>query len=214
MYKHIFSGSLSIDDAIFLRNKCPKEDLYIIDSIIRSQNLQSHISYTQLNVIINTLTKLKYKEECTKYLDELNIIKKYNNCTQQDKTGYIDAITDVITKIISMKQTDDSYVDLPKIEKECPHCGKMNKAPLGTKYIVCGIDTMGILPIDNVGNSCLNDWCFSCGKKLCKNWYEHKLYEEENRTHNNVCCKQHAIKHNNNYPNDYCQCNQYQPIHF
>lgn len=211
IYKHIFSGASSIDDIIFLRSKCPVEDYQIIDSITRSQNFQQCISNIQMNKIIKTLVSLKYKDECNKYLDEFKN-KKYNNCLQFDQSNYNSAQTDTFAKIISTKLIDESYIDFPKIEKECPHCGRINKAPFGTKYIVCGIDTMGIFPMDNFDNACLNDWCFTCGKKLCKNWYTNQLYDEANRTHDKNCCKIHALKYNNQYPLEYCQCFRHNEI--
>lgn len=205
IYKHIFSGASTIDDIIFLRGKCPKEDYPLIDSITRTQNLQQCISNTQMNKIVETLVSLKFKDECVKYLDEFKN-KKYNICQQFEQTNYNAAQTETFSRILSTKSLDESYIELPKMEKACPHCGRINKAPFGTKYIVCGIDTMGILPIDNLDNACLNDWCFACGKKLCKNWYTNQLYDEANRTHDENCCRIHALNHKNQYPAEYCQC--------
>jgi hypothetical protein len=204
-YKHIFSGVATVEDVIFLRNKCPKEDYELIDCITRSLELQPCISNVKMNNIVDTLTGMRYKEDCKKYLDGLDNMKKYTYF-EQSQSNYCMAQTEAFGKIIATKSLDDTYIDLPKIEKKCPHCGRLNKAPFGTKYIVCGIDTMGVLPINNFGNTCLNDWCFLCGKKLCKHWYTHQLYDEFNRKHDNTCCANHATQNNFRYPDDYCQC--------
>lgn len=197
MYKHLFSGVMSNDDIIFLRTKCPIEDYPIIDNIIRTFCGTQSISYEQMTKIINILTKLKYKEECNEYLEN---IKTMNN----RRVVFTQTQQDVFNKIISTKPFDDSYIDLPSIEKPCPHCGQVNTAKIGTSYIVCGIDSKGIIPIGC--GYCFNDWCFMCGKKLCKNWYKNELYNEKNRIHNGTCCHNHAVLNNSNYLNDYCRC--------
>lgn len=226
-YKHIFSGASTNDDIIFLRNKCPNEDLEIVDTVIRClgthrlrpdidttvdatqhQQLKQRFSISQMVNVVNKLSTLKYKEDCTKYLDDI-----MNTNYAIDGTGQCQIQMDTVNKIISAKPTDTSFISLPKIDKECPHCGRINTAPLGTKYIVCGIDTLGILPMDNFENVCLNDWCFACGKKLCKNWYKNQLYNEHNRKHDGSCCMEHALKTGGDYPNDYCQCHKKYAMH-
>ena len=211
-YKNIFSGAISIDDMIFLRNKCPECDYYIIDSITGTHLPQSYVGCTQMNKIVEHLVSLKYKEECTKYLEDYINNIAYSSIHRAKTKNFTNAQNDTITKIISMKPKDETIINLPNIEKACPHCGRINKAPIGTKYIVCGIDSLGITPIDNFDNACLNDWCFSCGKKLCKNWYADKLYDEKNRTHTAECCKKHASEHGRTYQTEYCQCSKYDSI--
>lgn len=159
----------------------------------RTSNLYK-ISCIQMNEIIKILSELKYREDCEKYL---NTIPSYKKDTAQ---------TNIFSKILSTKPHDDSFIDLPQVEKACPHCGKINSAPLGTTYIVCGVDTCGLLPINNYDDNCLNDWCFMCGKKLCKNWNSDNLFVKANRIHNGECCKKHAELKGFNYPADYCQC--------
>lgn len=236
MYKHIFSGAMSLDDTLFLRRKCPKEDHSIVDTIIRTaypqysscntskndtkenQGNTTCIGIENMHNIINVLNTFTCKDECVAYLKKVGVINKcirYDaqlfpvlSVAQLEKTMTIcDKIQlDTIGRIVASKQDKYEYIDLPKIGKKCPHCGKMNYALLGTRYIVCGIDMDGILPINNVDTSCLNDWCFECGKKLCKNWYSDKLYDIPNRVHTIRCCLDHAMKNGFQYPIDYCQC--------
>jgi hypothetical protein len=226
-YKNIFDGISTIDDINFLKEKCPKEDMKIIDSVIYSKVLNAELSIIQMNNLIKTLSEMKYKEICMKYIDDFkkNLLYKITNQYNETNSQYVyktfienknnilscrQLQNDIITKIISSKINDYTYIDLPKIDRECPHCGKNNKAKFGTEYIICGIDTLGIVPIQNGedNGACHNDWCFKCGKKLCKNWYKHELFVENNRTHNDICCKMHSLENNFKYPDDYCQCNR------
>ena len=68
-------------------------------------------------------------------------------------------------------------------------------------YVICGYGTKGF---DWQG--CGFDWCFQCGKKLCKCWNVNHLYNLKNRFHNSKCCRSHALKTGGLYPDDYCQC--------
>jgi len=140
-------------------------------------------------------------------IDEIN---KINNC--EDAYNYIKTIGDMfdeaqsntILRIINEKPPKQ------KIEKKnfnlfttkkCPHCGMSKTASLFTSYVICGYTENGI---DNVG--CYKDWCFKCGKKLCKEWIKDNLHVEINRKHDGICCKLHAKENGENYLNDYCQC--------
>lgn len=211
-YKHIFSGASTIDDIKFIKDKCPPEDYPLIDAIIRSIYIQHHFGFSKMNEIIKVLGTHKYREESEKYIDGLkqtpsnNTIVLLNNYSNICELQHIQ--DEIFAKIINTKPVNETYIDLPKIDNKCPHCGRLNSAPLGTTYIVCGVDVSGVLPIDNYDESCLNDWCFSCGKRLCKNWYTDELYNKTNRIHDNLCCKIHARKNNLQYPEDYCQCSR------
>lgn len=89
------------------------------------------------------------------------------------------------------------------ITKKCPHCNINTTLPDNTYYVVCGYTD------SNRGydwNGCCNDWCFNCGKMLCKNWERDSLHLESNRMHDDECCREHAKRHNKNYKKDYCHC--------
>lgn len=187
-----------MEDIIFLKTKFPLEDYNIIDSITRTnifinQNM-NRIGCVKMKEIIYNLTSFKYRDDCEKYLGTL---QSYCKTSEQES---------IINKIVNSKPYDTNFIEFPKIEKPCPHCGKINSASLDTTYIICGVDLNGIVPINNYENYCNNDWCFSCGKRLCKNWFGDELFDEKNRKHTKECCREHARKNDLKYPDDYCQC--------
>jgi hypothetical protein len=87
--------------------------------------------------------------------------------------------------------------------KECPHCSMTYFGSENLTHVICGY-TDNHQGYDWKG--CTKDWCFSCGKKLCKSWNDDKLYLEPNRIHNSECCKKYAADNFESYEN-YCQCN-------
>lgn len=91
------------------------------------------------------------------------------------------------------------------IVKYCPHqgCGKPYQGTNETKYVICGYDN-DIRGYDWIG--CQRDWCFLCGKILCKMWVTHQLDVDCNRIHDSECCKKHSIDNKKSYLTDYCQC--------
>jgi len=90
------------------------------------------------------------------------------------------------------------------LAKSCPHCAHTISMPEKTNYIICGYQN-SILGYDWSG--CGRDWCFSCGKMLCKKWESDKLHLQMNRTHDDECCSKHAKDNGYVYPDDYCKCN-------
>lgn len=194
-YKNIFSGADSIDDITFLRSKCPKDDLPIVDSVIATKELRSGYGFTSTNNIIEMTSKIKYKNDVEKYI--ASQINSYNKIEPYQQA--------VFEKIKSRKPYNVTYLNTIQLEKQCPHCGLSNKANLSTEYVICGVDMNGITAMD-FENGCLNDWCFMCGKKLCKNWCKDNLHDPINRRHDGDCCKRHAMKTGRKYPDDYCVC--------
>jgi hypothetical protein len=196
-----FDGCICDDTADYMQQKCDNK-----------------IGCIKMLEIIKKMNKLKYREDCIQYLidvingkmEDSDKIKYKGNCEKflifvmNKKVNKHQK--NILFKIISKKPHDESYIGIMYIEGICPHCQKKNKAPFGTEYIVCGVDPEGLLPINDNDGSCLNDWCFDCGKKLCKNWDRDNLYDERNRMHDQLCCKKHAKINHFNYPLDYCQC--------
>lgn len=90
-----------------------------------------------------------------------------------------------------------------KIIKNCPHCNNSGVYDENKDYVICGYDEKGF---DWQGCGC--DWCFECGKRLCKNWDTHQLFNVYNRFHNGKCCKNHAFQKGLNYLEEYCFCNK------
>jgi len=98
------------------------------------------------------------------------------------------------------KITKEKNILLDLITKKCPHCGSLFNGTSDTKYVICGYNEGGY---DWLG--CKKDWCFKCGKKLCKSWDDDILYEERNRIHNKDCCLRFAIEHKIDVC-EMCQC--------
>jgi hypothetical protein len=213
-YKHIFSCLETKDDVDIIRSKCPVNDYPIIDSIISSITFKQQLGFNATTNLIEKIIKMKYRNEIEKYLLDLNV-------TRQSGLGMLGSTLSSVThdmifdpiqqsifdKIKTRKNYDVSYVHTLLIEKPCPHCGLIKKAPFGTSYVVCGVDSRGIISID-FDNGCLNDWCFECGKKLCKNWCKDALHNQTNRVHSIECCSAHANENGFTYPDDYCICKE------
>jgi len=90
------------------------------------------------------------------------------------------------------------------IVKKCPHCDKEHRGTINTQYVICGFDDDNNKGL-NWDGYCWRDWCFVCGKKLCKSWGDDQLFLEPNRIHNNHCCKDRAPTPES-YATEYCAC--------
>jgi hypothetical protein len=195
-YKNVFSGAIGEDDMNYIRQRCSVEDLSIVDMIIRTNNEKQKcskikkVSHKLMFDIMNDINQMKYVDEVQEYLNNC-INNKYELNNVQQK---------VIDDIIATRSS--TYVNA-NLVKKCPHCGKEWKLPLSTIYTVCGVDPNGKQPI---GDGCLKDWCYLCGKRLCKRWDIDKLYELQNREHNDFCCREHASKNKLDYEENYCHC--------
>ena len=136
-------------------------------------NCISDIKFIEL---IDTITNEKYKEDIYAIFEN-----KIQFNTVQKKT---------LDRIIKNKPNqkldiyDNSKKKIIQKNKNCPHCGHINTSYKDNVYIVCGYTNKGY---DLEG--CANDWCFGCGKRLCKNWMTHDLFMITNRFHNGKCCK-------------------------
>lgn len=153
-------------------------------------------------------TYIEVIENLTSYNDALRI---YDNI--RGKTNDVAQIN-TLNRVMKNKKidTNDLRVDQEgtdancpaKIYKPCPHCDRILMGDDKTKYIICGYSKKGF---DWKG--CGRDWCFQCGKKLCKCWNIDFLFDTNNRYHNNKCCKYFAHKIGDTYEKDYCQCKEF-----
>lgn len=193
--KHICEGFITKDDAIKYNNN---KNIDIINNI-------------------TTYEKALSFDEFMEYLGEIHNETNYNKCLmiynkiEQMSTNTPQLITtirlmrnkyDICSKYIINNEREeiiDDGVYHIKIMK-CPHCGNRNKSLSKTNYIICGYNERGY---DESG--CGKDWCFKCGKILCKNWKDHELNLMTNRYHDAKCCIKHAKKYDASYDN-YCQC--------
>ena len=186
LFKHVLSGCKNSNDALLLlqiyaknNNDCKK---YILPMI----NGKKYTNTIDIEKIISTMNK--YKNENLKQLYSYD----HGDAFQHR----------ILNKIIHTNK--EIKMKTITITKYCPHCSRQFTSNNKMTYVVCGYYN------DHNGydwKGCQNDWCFSCGKKLCHSWNDNKLYLELNRHHNNECCKNHALKNKKDYENDYCQCN-------
>lgn len=198
-FSYILSGCRTIIDAYFFAdkyiNKNP-EMKQIILSMINGKRYDSILDFNKIKFMIEQITKHKYSDDINEILNqcdiELNIPKIYD--TIQTKT---------FTRIMNSKIQKTNHIEPATLLKNCPHCNHNYIGNINSTYVVCGYSNSRT-GFDYEG--CGKDWCFACGKMLCKNWGENQLYNKNNRTHDEYCCKTHSIEHNNSYPNDYCMC--------
>jgi len=125
---------------------------------------------------------------------------------KMEKLTNDDVMKSVMTKLLNKKKNKKYkfFNEFAKvITKKCPHCNNQLTSRYGTDYVICGYQntTNGY---DWIG--CGKDWCFQCGKMLCKKWETHKLHCESNRSHDEKCCSQHANEHGKKYLTEYCYC--------
>lgn len=203
-YKYIISGLKTIQDCFLLLEKLNIKGwernllLSMIEGKRETKICEKYIDYSLLKEIIRDLNNCKYREEAYAHIPQL--MAKTTNLAQ----------IKTFTRIANSKPLKPQYISIKEIKsntqanifKPCPHCGHSCQAPKFTEYIICGYRDNGY---DWEG--CGKDWCFKCGKILCKSWDNDMLFIEENRSHDMECCKHHAHSHNKVYPDDYCQCN-------
>lgn len=184
-----------IDDILKLYDKYKSQldndnDIQILNGMLDDIHDERHINISEFMDIISVMMES----------DENDFICLYNETIQR--------ITDIaqintlnrIKKIKCITDTNKYYNYSKKKSKFCPHCGLKNYATTDTIYTVCGYSKKGF---DWIG--CGKDWCFSCGKKLCKSWDIDQLFNMQNRYHDNKCCKHFAHKVGESY-NNYCKC--------
>lgn len=189
--KNILEGCHSIIDAHYFR-------LYYIKI------------YPQYEKLINSLIDGYSYFDNFDIISKEEIIKDIINCDDRDKAfniieKHVTRSNDNFFINCSNKIADRKGIkhdDKKIITKCCPHCNHKISAPKDTVYVICGYHDSN-LGYDQKG--CGKDFCFSCGKKLCKSWFENNLHNELNRYHDDTCCKMKAIDNDEEYSN-YCDC--------
>lgn len=210
-FSHVLSGCRTILDSYYFAEKYSKtnpETKTLVTSMINGKKYHNVLDFKTMKSIIETLDDIKYKDEADK------IINEYMESTI-DPVQLKTLLRITKSKILRPLCNSNNYnyndiyhisknnVEPELITKSCPHCNRYCIAPIDTEYIICGYNNTKT-GYDLVG--CGKDWCFKCGKILCKKWDLHKLFLEINKSHNDECCKQHAKNNNKIYPDNYCQC--------
>jgi len=190
-FKNVLSGCKSLLDAMrfldyYIRKYPEMKD--IIKSMVDGKKYYPAFDiYTMLNVMNYVNNNIEYREDALEYIKTIE--------KQID-----DVQLATFMRIISKKKV---YIRRNLQTKKCPHCGRETTLPSNTEYVVCGF-TNSKEGYDKIG--CMSDWCFKCGKMLCKKWGDDQLFVISNRIHNGECCRHHAEIHNKKYPDDYCVC--------
>jgi hypothetical protein len=139
---------------------------------------------------------------CTNRNDALELFARLTNKTTDD---VYKKTLERIARRKNYRKLEQKIIHIvPHISKKCPHCSYVLNLPENTNYVICGYQNT------NQGydwNGCGKDWCFYCGKMLCKKWEINALNLQINRNHDDACCSAHATNNGNKYPDDYCQCN-------
>lgn len=207
-FSHVLSGCRTILDSYHFAEKYTKnnpETKTLVSSMINGKKYERDVlDLKTMKSLIEMLDNVKYRDEADKIIEEYSTM---TNDKTQLKTLVRIAKSKILRPIYEQSFADKVIVDVKLqqdlLTKQCPHCFKDCVAPIGTEYTICGY-TNSRTGYDLVG--CGKDWCFKCGKMLCKKWDLYQLFLPTNKHHNNECCKKHAKDNNRLYPEEYCQC--------
>lgn len=197
-YKYIFAGLKTRVDCYLLLEKIElnNTEKKILLSIIEGKKMEKMLDFITMSDTISELVNFKYREDVYSIITQLMI--KTNNLAQINTFTRIANSKPLRPLNVTIKeQRYKKYI----VSKECPHCKQICNADTNVDYIICGYGENGY---DWEG--CGKDWCFKCGKILCRSWKEDHLFIEDNRCHDMNCCRNHAKHNSKNYPTDYCHC--------
>ena len=205
--KNILSGCSTFTDAALFgelyRKKNP-EMKTLIYGFLKGRRYLNNKDFITMQNLLERCNNCIYTEDVYQIIND-NFPNRNNENDIQYQT-LIRIAKNKVSKFTSsnaVPTNSSNRVLYPFFVKKCPHCGNPFHGNSETNYVVCGYNniTQGY---DWVG--CQNDWCFVCGKMLCKSWERNKLFVESNRIHDSECCKKHAKLHNKSYLDEYCQC--------
>jgi len=205
-FSQILSGCRTILDGYHFAEKYSKinpESKTLVFSMINGKKYENILDLKTMRSLLEMLDNIKYKDEADeiikRYLEKTNDATQLKTLNRISKSKILRPINEPKKESIIVYPD----VDLGLINKQCPHCKEECSAHVDTSYVICGY-TNTKTGYNLVG--CGKDWCFKCGKILCKKWDTHQLFLGINKYHDGECCKYHA-KHNNKiYPDDYCMC--------
>lgn len=194
-FKHILSGCRTILDAHFFAELFLKKypDMRaIVYSMINGKRYDNVLDFRTMKSLLVYLSEYDGHDEINK-----------NTIDNTQLQTFIRATKNKPYQLIPHPISTPPNPIKTQASKKCPHCDHLCTVDIATTYIICGYhDT-------HTGydwKGCGHDWCFKCGKCLCKTWDSNFLFLCLNRHHDNNCCKLHAKEHDKIYPNEYCQC--------
>jgi hypothetical protein len=198
--KYNILGSKTKEDAYSLleKYKLDTKGYNLMISLINGKKYDHALDNENMKKYIRDIAACRYKEDSYELISQILL-----------QTSDIAQVR-TFTRIADMKQNKPQYVSMKELRqtnkentvtKKCPHCGYKCLLNRLTTYVVCGYGESGY---DWEG--CGKDWCFRCGKMLCKTWEQDQLYLPTNRFHDSKCCRKHAIIYGYKYPENYCKC--------
>ena len=193
-FKHILSGCRTISDAHFFAELFLKHNpnmRTIVYSMINGKRYDPILDFRTMKSLTVYMSECDGHEEIDKRTNDTTQMQTFIRATKDKTLQHNDQIFEFET------------INHNITTKNCPHCDHPCYSCIDTTYIICGYhDT-------HTGydwKGCGRDWCFKCGRCLCKTWDSNLLFSPLNRYHDKDCCHKHAIEHNKQYPNEYCQC--------
>ena len=204
-FSHILSGCRTIIDAYFFAEiylRSNPEMGMIIYSMINGKKYEQVLDFKSIKSALENINENKYKDDAIK-CEEIYNQKTNDNIQKKTFNKIIKNKPNKPQNVISSINLEEPESCQIYITKNCPHCSIPVTCSINTKYIICGY-VNNITGYDWKG--CGKDWCFECGKLLCKSWDCDKLFLQMNRFHDNECCKNHAKLKNADYIFSYCQC--------
>lgn len=204
-FSNVLSGCRTVLDAYHFSDKYSKnnpEMKCLLTSMMNGKRYDQVLDFNTMRYLMETLDGEQYKDD----VDE--IIKQYSlktNDSTQLKTFTRISKSKILKPVNKINSESSIFFTEFKnmITQKCPHCERKCTIDINTTYVICGY-------INNRTGydweGCGKDWCFKCGKMLCKSWKDNELFSEINRFHDNECCKKHAKENSRQYPEEYCQC--------
>lgn len=201
-WKHVVNGYINKNDAKECISKYfhNKELQQLLFSYVDAKKYSLCLDNISFMKHIDEIHKIKYKE------DALSLINQIRNETHD--VAQINTLMRIANQKIYRPININDYknrkeIDLTTVTKRCPHCDIEVTLPRTHTYTICGYQ-------DNIGGydwiGCGRDWCFKCGKRLCKNWNDDQLFLLCYRLHDATCCMTHAYTNGLTYYDKYCQC--------
>lgn len=206
VFDNILCGCKTMLDAVYFAQKILKNNMEykeLLIGMIHGRKYDKVLDYRTLAHTLCELNEVEYRNEIDDFIDKN--LKNNVDLTQLNSIMRISRIKNIkvgpenrnkvkfATKLFNIKKEDT-------MNKICPHCNVNIPVPKDSNYIVCGYVNNEYMWL-----GCGRDWCGKCNKMLCKSWDINNLENEENRIHNQTCCKTYA-KENNIDENLFCNC--------
>jgi hypothetical protein len=202
MLKTILTGVNNELDAQYIYMKLCGELKDQFDSDL-SMSLISNHTYNEKTIPFHDfIHNLNIFMETSKKYDVDNQVKQFKNRTNDIvQLKSVKKIIDEKPRVVKLSEVVMNNTKFTGVRK-CPHCYRKVEQNGDDDYSVCGF-----LPHKKNNDGCGRDFCYRCGKKLCKRWQNDQLWVEQKRYHDSSCCKKYAEKTGDGiYPDDYCQC--------